>query len=81
MQRLTVDLKTYLGLAMPNQCCHVVIILILGWFVGGIFFQETPTLNDPYICDWACKNRACGLKYTMSLMRHISMLKNSISIL
>ena len=49
MQRLTVDLKTYLGLAMPNQCCHVVIILILGWFAGGIFFQETSTLNDPYI--------------------------------
>ena len=24
MQRFTVDLKAFLGLAMPNQCCHAV---------------------------------------------------------
>ena len=24
MHRFTVDLKTFLGLAMPNQCCHAV---------------------------------------------------------
>jgi len=24
MQRFRVDPKTFLGLAMPNQCCHVV---------------------------------------------------------
>ena len=49
MQRFRVDLKAFLGLAMPNQYCHGVTKLILGWFVGGIFGQETPNLNDPYI--------------------------------
>jgi len=49
MQRFRVDLKTFLGLAMPNQCCHVVTKLILGWLAGGIFGQETLNLNDPYI--------------------------------
>ena len=46
MQRFRVDLKTFLGLAIY---CHVVTKLILGWFVGGIFGQETPILNDPHI--------------------------------
>jgi len=49
MQRFKVDLKTFLGLAMPNQCCHAITKLTLGWFEGGIFGQETPNLNDPYI--------------------------------
>ena len=49
MQRFRVDLKTILGLAMPNQCFHAVTKLILGWFVGWIFGQENPNLNDPYI--------------------------------
>ena len=49
MKRFRVDLKTFLGLAISNQCCHAVTKLILGWFVGGIFGQETPNLNDPYI--------------------------------
>ena len=40
MQQFRIDLKTFLDLAMPNQCCHVVTKLILGWFVGGIFWQE-----------------------------------------
>jgi len=40
MQRFKVDLKTFLGLAMPNQCCHVITKLILGWFIGGIFRQN-----------------------------------------
>jgi len=44
MQRFRVDLK---GLAMSNQCCHAVTKLILGWFVGGIFGQETQTLMIP----------------------------------
>ena len=35
MQRFRVDLKKFLG------CCHDVTKLILGWFVGGIFRQET----------------------------------------
>jgi len=46
MQRFTVGLKTFLGLAMPNQYCHGVTKLILGWFVGKIFGQEIPNLNN-----------------------------------
>ena len=49
MQRFIVDLKTFLSLAIPKQCCHAVKKLILGWFVGGIFGQETPNLIDPFI--------------------------------
>ena len=45
MQRFTVDLKTFLGLAMPNQCS----MLSESKYLGGIFGQETPNLNDPYI--------------------------------
>jgi len=48
MQWFRVDVKTFLGLAMPNQCCHLVTKLILGWFVGGIFRQEkSQTLMIP----------------------------------
>jgi len=46
MQSFRVDLKTFMGLAMPNQCYHAIIKLILGWFAGRIFGQETPSLND-----------------------------------
>ena len=49
MQWFRVELKTFLGLAMPNQCCDAVTKLILGWFVGGNFRQETLNLNDPYM--------------------------------
>ena len=48
MQRFREDLKTFLDLAVPNQCCYAVTKLILGWFVGEIFVQETPNLMDPY---------------------------------
>ena len=48
MHGFKVELKTFLGLAMPNQCCHAVTKLILGCFVGEIFWQETPNLSDPY---------------------------------
>ena len=48
MQRFRVDLKTFLGLAMPNQCRHTITKLILGWFVGGIFRQKTPNIYDSY---------------------------------
>ena len=30
MQRFRVDLKTFLGLAMPNQCCHAVYVRFSG---------------------------------------------------
>ena len=49
MQKFRVYLKTFLGLAMPNQCCNAVTKLKFGGFVGGIFWQETRNLNDPYI--------------------------------
>ena len=45
MQRFRVDLKTFVGLAMPNQCCHAV----KKWFLDEMFGQETPKLIDPYI--------------------------------
>jgi len=48
MQRFRVDLKIFLGLAMPNQCHCAVKKLIFGGFLGGIFWKETPNLNDPY---------------------------------
>ena len=41
---MRVDLKTFLGLAMSNQCCHAVTKLILGWFVGG---KKPQTLMIP----------------------------------
>ena len=50
MQWFRVDLKTFLGLDMPNQCCHAVKMLIFGGFLGRIFLTRTPNLNDvlPY---------------------------------
>jgi len=47
MQQFRVDLKTSLGLAMPNQCCHAVTKSILGWFVGGISGKKFQTLMIP----------------------------------
>ena len=44
MQRFKVDLKTFLGLAMPNQCCHVVTKY---WFLGGILDKKPQTLMIP----------------------------------
>jgi len=41
MQRFRIDLKTFLGLAMPNQSCQK---LIFDGFMGMIFGQETPNL-------------------------------------
>ena len=44
MQGFRVDMKTFSGLAMPNQCCHVVTELISGWFVGGISGKKPQTV-------------------------------------
>ena len=52
MQRFRVDLKTFLGFAMPNQYCHAVTKEIFGWLIGGIFGQETPNFNIPYQTVW-----------------------------
>ena len=51
MQRFRVDLKTSLGLVMPNQCCHAVRKSIFDGFVGGISGQETPNLIDPWMAN------------------------------
>jgi len=37
MQKFRVNLKEFLGLAMPNQCCHAFRKQIFSRFVGGIF--------------------------------------------
>jgi len=42
-----VDIKTFLGLAMPNQSCHKVNIKLVFW--GDILGQEIPNLHDTYI--------------------------------
>jgi len=48
MKRFRVDLKTFLGLAMSNQCCHAVTkLIILGWFVGGVLGKKPQTLMIP----------------------------------
>ena len=49
MQQLRVDLKTFLGLAMPNQYSQTVKKQILSWFWGDNLGQEIPNLHDPYI--------------------------------
>ena len=71
MKRLKVDLKTFLGLAMSNQCCHAVTKLILGWFVGGIFGQETlmiPMHSTTILYDTTCVEvQRCRLVFIMHL--------------
>jgi len=47
MQRFRVDLKTFLELAIL-YLTNAAMLSIFGWFVGGIFEQETPNLYDPY---------------------------------
>ena len=47
MEGFRIDLKTFLYLAMSNQCCHAIRKYIFGRFFGGIFGQETPNLIDP----------------------------------
>ena len=49
MQRFRVDLKTLLGLAMPNQYSQTVRKQILSWFWGDNFGPKSPNLHDPYI--------------------------------
>ena len=44
MQRFRVDLKAFLGLAMPNQCCQAVTKY---WFAGGILGKKNPKPYTP----------------------------------
>ena len=49
MQWFRFDLKTFLGLAMPNQCPQTVRKQISSWFWGDNFRPKFPNLHDPYI--------------------------------
>ena len=49
MQRFRVDLKTFLGLAMPNPCSQTVRKQISSWFWGDNFGPKSSNLRDPYI--------------------------------
>ena len=49
MQWFRVDLKTFLGLAMPNQYSQTVRKQISSWFWGDNFGPKSPNLHDPYI--------------------------------
>ena len=48
MQRFRVDLKTFLGLAMPNQYSQTVRKQISNWFWGDNFGPKSPNFHDPY---------------------------------
>ena len=47
MQRFRVDLKTFLGLAMPNQCCHAVKKKCLADLLVEYFGKKPQTLTIP----------------------------------
>jgi len=49
MQWLRVDLKTFLGLAMPNQYSQTVRKQMSSWFCDDNFGPKSPNLHDPYI--------------------------------
>ena len=48
MQRFRVDLKTFLGLAIPNHCSHAVKNIYLAGLYVGFLSKKPPNLNDPY---------------------------------
>ena len=48
MQWFRVDLKTSLGLAMPNQYSQTVRKQISSWFCSDNFGPKSPNLLDPY---------------------------------
>ena len=49
MQWFRVDLKTFSGLAMPNQYSQTVRKQISSWFWGDNFGPKSLNLHDPYI--------------------------------
>ena len=40
MYGFRINLKTFLGLAMPKQCCQTVVLELWGWFLGDIVGQK-----------------------------------------
>ena len=49
MEGSRIDLKTFLGLAKPNQYSQSVRKQISSWFWGDNFGPKSPNLPDPYI--------------------------------
>jgi len=49
MQWFRVDLKTFLGLTMPNDYSQTARKQISSWFWGDNFGPKSPNLDDPYI--------------------------------
>jgi len=42
LKAFRVDLKTFLGLVLPNQYCHIVVWEKWGWFLGDISSRAMP---------------------------------------
>jgi len=49
MEGSRIDLKTFLGLAKPNQNPQSARKQISSWFRGDKFGPKSPNLHDPYI--------------------------------
>ena len=49
MEGFSIDLNTFLDLAMPNQYSQTVRKQISNWFWGDNFGPISPNLHDPYI--------------------------------
>ena len=49
MEECRIDLKTFLGLAKPNQYSQSARKQISSWFWGDNFGPKSPNLQDPYI--------------------------------
>jgi len=47
LKAFRVDLKTFLGLVLPNQYCPIVVWEKWGWFLGDIFRGPRPSLGGP----------------------------------
>ena len=48
MEEFRIDLKTFLGLAKPNQYSQSARKQISSWFWGDNFGSKSPNLHDPY---------------------------------
>ena len=48
MEGSRIDLKTFLGLAKPNQYSQSARKKISSWFWGNNFGPKSPNLHDPY---------------------------------
>ena len=75
MEGFRIDLKTFLGLAMPNQWSQTVRKQISSWFWGDNLGPKSPNLHDPYttvLYDYSWEDTStvcvmCCLKKTLFL--------------